>query len=230
MSNESPHSPEEQQIRIEIEQVRAELPPEVAANAREGGRIAAEKGRNDPRTCNLKDLKVSKSKKPAMKLAERRAKAGELYLNGYDQRRVAEELGVSISTISRDLAKLHKQWITDSSEAVDAIKARELQRIDRIEREAWGGWESSRAERFLGRVAWCVETRLKLIGAFVNKVSLTDPTGEEPSIRFDFNKLNVDELRVLVQLSKQSDQGKSTVTTVDGAVLEHAEEGKDAAA
>lgn len=121
-------------------------------------------------------------------------KLSRLYLTGRSQRKCAELLGVAPSTICKDLATLQARWQASALENIDAAKARELARIDAMERAYWDAWrrscrdkESETAEKttggdgertkagkrregqagnpaFLAGVQWCVEQRCKLIG------------------------------------------------------------------
>jgi transcriptional regulator with XRE-family HTH domain len=61
-------------------------------------------------------------------------------LAGQTQEAIAERLGVSQATVSRDLQTLHQQWIEDAAIDFSTAKARELARIDRLEREYWAGY------------------------------------------------------------------------------------------
>ena len=115
----------------------------------------------------------------------------DLYLQGKTQVAIAEEISVDQSTVSRDLAVLQKEWIVSALVDIDAAKAQELAKVDRLEREYWSAWERScedaetlRQEgsgekpskivktskgqagdpRFLQGVQWCIERRCKIIG------------------------------------------------------------------
>jgi hypothetical protein len=119
-----------------------------------------------------------------------------MYLQGKLQAEIAEELGLSQSTISNDLASLHQEWIKTAVSNFDEVKARELARIDQLEREYWQAWQRSlkneetaiqkqietaaglRKEamkkargqagdpRFLDGIQWCIEQRLKIFGIY----------------------------------------------------------------
>jgi len=77
-------------------------------------------------------------------IADRRRNVANLYLRGDWQPAIAEKVGVSQSTISRDLAVVRKQWLKDASRDYDAKVAEELAKIDAIELEAWTEWEKSK--------------------------------------------------------------------------------------
>lgn len=120
----------------------------------------------------------------------------EQYLAGQPQSAIAEKVGVNQSTISRYLRTLQTRWQAQAQEAFEAKLARELARIDRLEREHWEAWARSQQDaetvrqkqtgkgdtakveaekttrgqvgdpRFLDGIQWCIEQRLKIMGAY----------------------------------------------------------------
>lgn len=70
----------------------------------------------------------------------------ERYLAGQAQATIAAEIGVTQSTVSRYLKKLQERWREAANEFIDDRKARELARIDRVEREYWEAWEKSKTD------------------------------------------------------------------------------------
>jgi hypothetical protein len=117
-----------------------------------------------------------------------------MYLRGRLQAEIAEELGIAQSTVSRDLKALHEEWRQSALIDINEAKARELARIDELERTYWAAWERSREDaeseakkaidsadgkryevqtqrkgqagdpRFLQGVQWCIERRCKILG------------------------------------------------------------------
>lgn len=75
---------------------------------------------------------VSKQKK--VELAKRRRKVARLYLQGYSQRIIAEEVDMSAATVNRDLGIIKDRW--QKSTLVDMNKRlrEELARLDMNER------------------------------------------------------------------------------------------------
>jgi hypothetical protein len=141
----------------------------------------------------------------------RRERVAAGYLRGQTQSALAVAEGVDQGTVSRDLAAVREEWKSRAAEAFAERVAEELARIDGLERTAWEGWERSckdaqtrhvRTEgagdakktisemttrgqagdpRFLERVGWCVEQRLRLIGGYAPaKVAPTTPDGQTP--------------------------------------------------
>jgi len=67
----------------------------------------------------------------------------ELYLQGKIQSEIAEVIGVSQPTISKDLKEVQDRWLEKSIQAIDARKAEELAKIDQLERTYWEAWTKS---------------------------------------------------------------------------------------
>ncbi len=86
-------------------------------------------------------MSVKKSKKIA--IAKRREKVADLYLQGWTQCQIAEQVDVKQSTVSDDLKKIQAAWRASSVRDFDQARELELRKIDRIEREAWAAWERS---------------------------------------------------------------------------------------
>jgi len=72
--------------------------------------------------------------------ARDRKRTGELYLRGWTQAEIAEELNMSIATICRDIARLHDAWLESSLVDYDEAKAKELAKVDQLEYEYWDAW------------------------------------------------------------------------------------------
>ena len=115
----------------------------------------------------------------------------DLYLQGWLQADIADEIGIDQSTVSRDLKALQGEWLASALMDFNEAKAQELAKIDRLEREYWRGWERSCEDaeqttqegtpdsvdkvkktkkgqagdpRFLQGVQWCIERRCKILG------------------------------------------------------------------
>jgi Trp operon repressor len=66
--------------------------------------------------------------------AERRQKVAALRLMHWTQREIAAELGVSASTINRDLIRIRDEWAERRTQSYQEWVAEELAKIDLIER------------------------------------------------------------------------------------------------
>ena len=70
-------------------------------------------------------------------------RAAALHCSGRSQRAIAEALHVSQQQICYDLRLLQKRWQESARALLDEHKARQLARIDHLERVAWEAWERS---------------------------------------------------------------------------------------
>ena len=66
-----------------------------------------------------------------------------MYLQGITQAEIGQRLGVSQPQISYDLRVLRNRWLQSSIVNINEAKARELARVDHLEREYWEAWERS---------------------------------------------------------------------------------------
>lgn len=78
--------------------------------------------------------------------AQHREQIATLRLKQVTIRVIAEQLGISIPTVKRELRSLEAEWLEASREAVDQVKARELQKLDLLEAEAMAEWERSKKD------------------------------------------------------------------------------------
>jgi hypothetical protein len=76
-------------------------------------------------------------------LVRDRRRIADLYLQGWIQADIADELQLDQSTISRDLKHLYKEWQQSSLIDIDEAKSQELAKVDRLEREYWIAWVNS---------------------------------------------------------------------------------------
>ena len=76
-------------------------------------------------------------------ILERRSKIAEMYLRGVAQYIIADELNISTSQVSRDLKKLAQQWRESALVNIDEVKAKELAKIDKLEKEYYDAWVRS---------------------------------------------------------------------------------------
>lgn len=77
-------------------------------------------------------------------MAARRRKVASLYLRGIWQPEIAGMVGISQSTVSRDLAVVRKWWLEEARADYDAKVAEQLAKIDAVELEAWTEWQKSK--------------------------------------------------------------------------------------
>ena len=77
-------------------------------------------------------------------IARDRKVIAKWYLQGKSQYEIADLVGLSQATISRDLKALHKVWLKSSLVDFGEAKAKELAKIDHLELTYWEAWEASK--------------------------------------------------------------------------------------
>jgi hypothetical protein len=78
-----------------------------------------------------------------LRILERRRRVASLYLRGVCQWEIGRQLGVTQQCVAKDIAALETEWLAAAVVDLDAAKAKELARIDRLERVAWRAWQRS---------------------------------------------------------------------------------------
>jgi hypothetical protein len=89
-----------------------------------------------------KDAK-QRAKRNALQRAADQLRIAELYVKGLSMREIAAQTGLSLNIVWRDVRAIHAAWIAAASAKLDEALARELAHIDRVEMEAWQGWDRS---------------------------------------------------------------------------------------
>ena len=138
-------------------------------------------------------------KRTAIQIERDRRDIADLYLQGWTQHRIAEKLTgkdgreyvISRAMVAYDLGKIENAWRTSALIDLNDARARELAKVDHLERVYWDAWlrscedaetlrqegsgeapskivKTSRGQagdpRFLTGVQWCIERRCKIIG------------------------------------------------------------------
>ena len=85
---------------------------------------------------------MSLDRTPA-EISRDRREIARLYLKGETQFSIAEALGISQPTVSRDLKHIQKEWAVASIADIDERKRQELAKIDNLELEYWESWKRS---------------------------------------------------------------------------------------
>ena len=82
-------------------------------------------------------------RRSSSELARDRRKIADLYLKGWIQADIAQEIGMSQATVSNDIKALQQDWLNSALVDFNEAKSQELAKIDRLEREYWAAWERS---------------------------------------------------------------------------------------
>ena len=135
------------------------------------------------------------------------------------------KLAISQPTVCQDLQAIRKQWRESAIRDFDAARELELQKLDRVEREAWAAWERSQQPaqsavvsgdgtgharkslhtqhgdlRALETVLKCNAARRAMLGLDApTRIAPVMPNGEEP-FRLAVAHLSLTELRALKHL------------------------------
>ena len=116
-------------------------------------------------------------------------------LRGVEHAEIAQDLsrerGYSVSrqTVTSDIARLRRKWEALAQETFSASRAKELRKLDALEREAWQGWvESKSAETganpaFTKQVLEVHDRRVKLLGLCApTRIESSGPNGSPMQI------------------------------------------------
>jgi hypothetical protein len=75
------------------------------------------------------------------------AEIAAMHLKGVPQREIAANFNLKQPQISKDIAEIYRRWAEKNPIALSTLKARELARIDELERTYWKAWEDSQKPR-----------------------------------------------------------------------------------
>ena len=89
-------------------------------------------------------MAIRKRRRNKAEIERDRRRIADLYLHGWLHADIAKDIGVAQSTVSRDLVALHGEWKKSALLDFNEAKARELAKVDRLEREYWEAWERSK--------------------------------------------------------------------------------------
>ncbi|MGE4105519.1 MAG: hypothetical protein AB7E74_26435 [Pirellulales bacterium] len=169
-------------------------------------------------------MPLKRNKKLAV--VQRRLRVGDLYLQNFSQTAIAEELGVAQSTISEDLRAIEREWRESTIRDFELSRRIELRKLERIEREAWLGWDRSQKPaqsadipgdgvqpsrkrvrnqygdpRFLDQIHKCIAGRRALLGLDApTKIAPTTPDGQSlyhDPLLLELDQLSEADLKVL---------------------------------
>lgn len=100
-----------------------------------------------------------------------------LYIRGVPYHKIAvqvvqelkREYTLTTQQIKYDVDIIRKDMFEYYKTQMQTLLAEQLGKIDSLEFEAWQAWEKSKGEThgnidYFGKIQWCVETRLRLLG------------------------------------------------------------------
>lgn len=100
----------------------------------------------------------------ALAIAKRRRMVAQLYLRRMTQIEIAEKLNISQATVSGDLKALKREWLEQSLDAVDEVRAREVAELDEMERDCALQFVGGKEDVWILRRLGLKERRAKLLG------------------------------------------------------------------
>lgn len=138
---------------------------------------------------------MTSGSKKQLEINHRRKLVAALRLNHVNEEDIAAQLGVSQSTISRDIDNITKKWIADSQQDIRKVKARELAELDFMELEAakkiqalFKNKDLGMALRYSGHRLDIKDRRAKMLGLYeptkleMNDISEKDEVPLTPEI------------------------------------------------
>jgi len=111
------------------------------------------------------------TKRSAFQIERDRREVTAWYLQGDTQMEIADRLGLSRQQIGYDLKIIQAQWRDATAFDLDEAKAKELARLDHLEREAWQGWARSQLDKQ-------VSTTKELASGTRNSIQQTGQVGD----------------------------------------------------
>lgn len=132
--------------------------------------------------------KQKRKRRTRLEILRDRSRISELHIKGRLQWEIAQELGLTQPTISKELAKASQEWKRQCVVNIEQAKAEEKAKIDTVERQAWSAWTRSIAvdtvgnPRFMKVIQDCIAKRCDLLG-------LNDPQKQEHSGQIQIYKL-----------------------------------------
>lgn len=140
----------------------------------------------------------------------RRRRVAEMYLNHCPIHTIAEELGVTRQTVSKDLSYLMAVWEKDANEQIAKRRTREITELERMERSACIEYEKSHTPKWMDVRLKIKMLRMKYMGLALPQ-SL-DISGTVNSIqKIDLSGLTYDELNRIEAIIS----GSSQIRTAD---------------
>ena len=86
---------------------------------------------------------MAANKRTRIQIEDDRREIASLYLQGKTQQAIAERLNMTRQMVGYDLKAIQRRWREDTSRNLDEDKARELAKLDELERTHWQAWEDS---------------------------------------------------------------------------------------
>lgn len=99
---------------------------------------------------NPKQLATLKGRK--WTIAERQVEVARMYAMGFSQAEISVDIGLSTGQVCKDLAAIKARWVEMANVSMMEHRARQLDKIDWIERECQEQWEVSKQKAVATKV------------------------------------------------------------------------------
>jgi hypothetical protein len=105
-----------------------------------------------------------------MQIEEDLTTISQMAVQGKSYKEILAKVPISLSQLKQDLRKIRARWKATQVNAMDEIIARELAKLDLIERHAWEQWDASCTRKtggdsdYLRVILMSMERRAKLLG------------------------------------------------------------------
>ena len=110
-----------------------------------------------------------------------RKKISELFVKGYSLRKMAEaisearkEYNLSHVQVKNDLDDILNEWKTTAFKNIEDKQLIEIQKLNKVENEAWNAFDETKSARFLEIVLKCIEKRCRIFGIEETPESYTE--------------------------------------------------------
>jgi DNA-binding MarR family transcriptional regulator len=137
---------------------------------------------------------------PGPRIQTRQARAWELSVQGWTQREIARELGVSQAAVSRMLDRVGRQMWRDLSTKGEVHVARQFAQLNALDRDVTASWEQSKREQTRRRHQRVDSAGDASAGAGGRTVTEAVATSREGDPRFSAQRLQISkERRALIE-------------------------------
>lgn len=86
---------------------------------------------------------MGNDRRTEIEMEHRRGGVAKLYLEGNSLRQIAGRLGCSHQTVKLDMDFMYGEWQQERKPTFDEAVTKELRKLDKLESQAWDGWERS---------------------------------------------------------------------------------------
>jgi hypothetical protein len=123
----------------------------------------------------------TKNKRTEAQKKKDQKRISELFVKGYSLRKMAEAISaertkytLSHVQVKYDLDKILDEWKTTTFKNIEDKQLIEIQKLNKVEFEAWNTFDETKSARFLEIVLKCIEKRCRIFGIEETPESYTE--------------------------------------------------------